>query len=651
MATKTRRDPVTQYATDVCAGKIVASLLVRKACARHLDDLTRQAEKSITWNPARAQEAIDFFPEVLCLPEETDSDDDADEDSDREPKAGTPFVLSPWQQFIVGSLMGWFAYRTNKKGVKRLVRRFRVAFLLSGKGSGKTPIFAGLLIYLLVADGERGAQMFCAAVTKDQARLAYADCEKMVAASPHLKQLIDRKVNNLAVLETGSFIRPISSEKRGLDGKRVHAAVIDEEHEHPSDVVYLKMRAGTKGRRNALIMIPTNAGFDRETVCGRHYEYSRQVLDGTVTNESWFAFVCHLDPCAACAERGQIQPSDDCPDCDDWTTEGPHWLKANPNLGVSLPWQYLREQVREAIDIPAQQNMVRRLNFCHWTSAHTVWIPAEQWDACRSTIERPTSGVPCAFAFDMSMKVDLTGGVAAQRFDDPKDVAPSVVETEDVEQGEAVTKKWAVNYRIKLSAFAWIPEDTLQERERNEQIPYSAWVKLAKQSAGPSGQPFLEATPGPVIDHHLIEERFLQRIGPTYKPQRVGYDPYNATELAVALRDRGKYTVVEVGQGRKLSEYIKLFYALVRLGRIEHDGNPLFAWCVANAEPKYDRYENVWLEKPSGGKRIDLAIAAVMAVSQVVLLPTPRQGSRGVLKVFTPSAFVPMQDGGPDARA
>ena len=126
---------------------------------------------------------------------------------------------------------------------------------------------------------------------------------------------------------------------------------------------------------------------------------------------------------------------------------------------------------------------------------------------------------------------------------------------------------------------------------------------------------------------------------------------YNATELAVDLRDRGKFTVVEIGQGRKLSEFIKLFYALVRMGRIEHDGNPVFAWCVANAEPKHDRYENVWLEKSSPTKRIDLAIAAVMAVSQVVLLPRQKTKSGGA-RVWTPQGFLSVVPGvgGDDVR-
>jgi phage terminase large subunit-like protein len=364
-------DPVTSYATEVVAGRIVAGRLVRLACQRHLSDLKAAKTKGLVWKADEATRVIEFFPAILRLPENTSAEQAEDGASDQPER---PFVLSPFQEFIAGSLFGWY--------MASGYRRFRIGYVETAKGSGKTPFGAGLMLYLLVADGERGAQVYAAAVTKDQAKLAFTDAERMVESSPALTELIEAKVNNLAVLETGSFFRPISSEKRGLDGKRVHGALIDELHEHREAIVYLKMRAGTKGRRNALILEITNSGFDTETVCWDHHDYSRQVLEGSVTNEAWFAYVCHLDACEACYAAGKLQPADDCPNCDDWKTEGPHWLKANPNLGISLPWEYLRDQVREAIGLPSQRNMVRRLNFCQWTQQATVWIPLEKWAAC-----------------------------------------------------------------------------------------------------------------------------------------------------------------------------------------------------------------------------------------------------------------------------
>src|SRR5205085_11297048 len=145
--------------------------------------------------------------------------------------------------------------------------------------------------------------------------------------------------------------------------KRVHMALIDEIHEHPGSLVVDKMRAGTKGRRQALIVEITNAGYDRHSICWQHHEYSAKVLEGIIEDDSWFAYVCQLDPCGACAREGKMQLKDGCPDCDQWTNEMV-WIKANPCLDVSVTRKYLREQVQEAEGMRGKQNVVKWLNSC-----------------------------------------------------------------------------------------------------------------------------------------------------------------------------------------------------------------------------------------------------------------------------------------------
>jgi phage terminase large subunit-like protein len=389
------------------------------------------------------------------------------------------------------------------------------------------------------------------------------------------------------------------------------------------------MRLGIKNQDDALILELTNSGYDKTSVCWRHHELSLKILEGTIVDEEWFAYVCQLDPCEACRAKGATQPNDGCKACDDWTDERV-WPKVTPALGEVTTLEYLRGCVKQALNQPDMLARVKRLNFCCWTQGHSIWIPADQWEACRVDPLPTARNVPCAAAFDLSMKTDLSGCVVAQRFDDPAEGPPSTVEIEENEDGQKVRKVWSVKYRIALTPYAWLPEETLLERVKNERIPFDVWERAGH----------LRMTPGPVIDHHLIYDQFIGEIAPRFNPQRVGYDPYNATELAVDLRDRGKQTVVEIGQGRKLSEFIKLFYALVRLRRILHDGNPVFGWCIANAEPKHDRYENIWLEKSSANKRIDLAMAAIMATKEVVVLPAPRSSKRGGgARVWTPDGF------------
>ncbi|WP_249357716.1 terminase large subunit domain-containing protein, partial [Klebsiella pneumoniae] len=155
---------------------------------------------------------------------------------------------------------------------------------------------------------------------------------------------------NLAFLQTGSFFRPISSDD-GQSGPRPHCALIDEIHEHKNNQVVEMMRAGTKGRRQALIFMITNSGHDKTSVCYDYHEYGRKVAEGSIEDDSFFSFICSLD-------EGEDPFKDE--SC---------WKKANPSLGHTFTDRYLREQVTQARGMPSKESIVRRLNFCQWVDA------------------------------------------------------------------------------------------------------------------------------------------------------------------------------------------------------------------------------------------------------------------------------------------
>jgi phage terminase large subunit-like protein len=569
-------DPATAYARSVQSGETIASRLVRLACDRHLRDLDQQREKGLVWRPEKAQDAIDFFEKVLCLPDVGSASDDEGA------LVGSPFLLRPFQKFIVGNLFGW--YRTSGQ------RRFRVAYVETGKGSGKTPLAAGIALYGLVLDGGKGAQIFAAAVTEKQAKLAWTDAENMVLASPELngKQggIVDLKVNNLAVLGTGAFFRPVSSEKRGLDGKRVYIAIIDEVHEHPDANVVDKMRAGTKGRKNALIFQITNSGYDRKSVCWREHEYSRQLLQRTLHNESRFAFVCHLDACETCYAAGNIQPDDKCKQCDQWDVEGPHWLKANPCLGYSLPWEYLREQVEEAKGMPTKQNIVRRLNFCQWTDQHTVAIGADAWAACG---EEPLSwgdykGRTAYLGLDLANTTDIAAALWLFPGDDGElDVIPRF----------------------------WVPEEGIRLRSQRDHVPYEEWEKAG----------YITATEGNVIDYDAIRQE-LNEYADDVVLKEAGFDPWNATQLATQLMGDG-FTMVAVRQGYKtMSEPTKQLMALVTSKKLRHGNHPVLRWMAANLVLRQDPVGNVAPDKAKASEKIDGIVALIIGLSRLIVQPS-----------------------------
>lgn len=547
----------------------MAGRLVRLACARHLADLKARRAKRLVWKPAEVHRVVDFFAEILCLPEETAAEETVA--TDAEPVTGSPFVLQPFQQFIVGSLMGW--YTANG------FRRFRDGYLEIAKGGGKTPLGAGLMLYLLVADGERGAQVFFAAVSKDQARLAFADAEKMVQASPHLRRLITQTANNLAVLQTGSFLRAISSEKRGLDGKRVHGALIDELHEHATPIVVNKMRRGTKGRRNALVLRTTNSGFDRSSVCWHQHRYSQQVLEASVTDDAWFAYICGLDPCADCLAAGRDFPQDDCAHCDSWKTEGPHWLKANPNLGVSLSWQYLRELVHQAVGMPSAVSDLLRFNFCVWTQQQSRFLDMGKWHAAADFSPADLVDVPCYAGLDLGQSDDLC----------------------------ALVLIWLLaDGRVAVRSRFWLPEAAIL---RYPNRPYEEWRR--------SGT--LTVTEGDITDYQQVEDEVAEACIAAGVLE-CAFDRRFANQMAQNLMGAG-LTMVDMPQGFFLNEALRKLSDLVATGNLAHGHNPILTVMASNAVVRHGRNKEIRLDKDKAAEKIDGIAALTMALARAIAVP------------------------------
>jgi phage terminase large subunit-like protein len=527
-------DPVSAYARGVVEGSIVAGSLVVAACRRHLADVAEGSRRGLIWRPDQAARAIAFFAEILVLPESSEAAEAVT--AARDPTEPRPFVLAPWQAFIVGSLFGWYTVQG--------FRRYREAYIETAKGSGKTPLGAGIMLYLLVADGQRGAQVYLAAVTREQAGLAWRDCRKMVEDSPELRAFFGAdglRAHELIVPGDGAFLKPISSERRGLDGKRVHGALVDELHEHGTSVVVDKVRAGTKGNRNALIVKTTNSGFDRMSVCWFHHEYSRKVLEGTLDNDSWFAYVCGLDPCDACRGKGRWFPSDDCAQCDDWRVEGPAWLKANPNLGISLPWQYVRERVRQAEGMPTQISDVLRFNFCVWTQGIQRAFDMGRWAACKPMPTDAELSKALAFGcLDYGQTDDLTAWGRLWVLEDGR-------------------------LAVKMHYFAC--EDALT---RFPARPYDAWRRAG----------LLTVTSGASTDYATVQARIRADVASS-KLQAVYFDPATAKETGQVLTGDG-ILMVEIRQGFALNEAIRRLETLITSADLCHGGDPVLAWMASN---------------------------------------------------------------------
>lgn len=550
-ATSRKKDPATWYAERVTSGKIIAGQHVRDACARHLSDLKTGAQRGLVWDLESAHRAMGFFFDVLCL--------------NGGEYEGKPYELLDWQAFIVSSLFGWKAADGT--------RRFRVAYVETAKGSGKSPLAAGVGLYGMVADGEQRAEIYAAATKKDQAQILFRDAVAMVDQSPELDARIIRsgskgKEWNLAYHGSDSFFRPIASED-GQSGPRPHMVLLDEIHEHRDGHVVEMLRAGTKSRRQALIFMITNSGTDRRTVCWEYHEYAAQICSGMRLDDSFFGYVCALD------------------DGDDPFRNERCWAKANPSLVHGIPGiKYLREQVTQARGMPSKESMVRRLNFCQWVEAETPGIGRDVWLAGEDQIDpRLLLGRRCHAGLDLSSTTDLTA---------------LVLEFEPTPEDPV--------YRL-LPTF-WLPAEGLHEKADNDRVPYLVW-----RDAG-----YLQTTPGKAISKKFVAERMAE-IASLYDLQSIGYDRWRIADLQQLLEDEGISLppLAPFGQGFKdMSPALDEFERRLLNGILKHNGNPVMTWCAANVVYSSDPAGNRKVAKDKATGRVDGIVAAIMAVGRSI---------------------------------
>lgn len=542
------RDTTTAYARAVVAGTIVAGKPVRLACERHLRDLKDGKARGLHFDVEAAERNIGFFRDVLVLDN------------------GEPFEIvgsgpgGPWQAFVIGSVFGW------KRGA---VRRFRTAYVETGKGSGKTPLAAGVAIILTSADGEQAAEVYSGATAADQAKICWLDGKRMVERSPALSSRMDVSVASLYHPASGSWFKPVSSEHRGLDGKRVHGAVVDELHEHRDAQVVDKLRAGTKGRKQALIFEITNSGYDRHSVCWQHHEYSLKVLEGIFDNDEWFAYVCALD------------------DGDVWTDPAV-WVKANPSLGVTISERYLAEQVREAEGMPSKQNIVRRLNFCEWTEQADRAIDMTLWDQGKEPIDAESLyGRPCFGGLDLARVSDLSAFVL---------VFPPL------EAGE----KW------KVLPWFWVPADDIRTRSQRDRVDYDVWER----------QGYLSSTPGNATDFAFITAKITQ-LAALYDIREIAFDRTFAGEIIQKLQaEMGEERLVQFGQGfLSMAAPMAELLRQVKAGELQHGGHPVLRWNASNLACATDPAGNLKPDKQHSTEKIDGIAAICNALGRALVVP------------------------------
>lgn len=536
--------PVTGYARSVVDGEVVVGVWVRRAAARHLSDMARGHERGLSFDQAAAMDAVSFFG---LLPQTQGE------------WAGQPLDLQPWQQFIVGSLFGW----------KRAdgLRRFRTAYLEVARKNGKTSMGAALGLYLAFYDGEPGAQVYAAAMTRDQANLVWGQAAMMVRKSPGLSKrvnVVDHR-SNLHDMETLSRFEALGKDADSVNGLNIHGIIFDELHAQADRGLWDVLQTARGARRQPLTVAITTAGYDRRTLCWEQHDYALKVAGGVVEDDSYFAYVAAIN------------------EGEDWRDEGV-WVKANPNLGVSLKVEYLREMCKRAVEIPGEQNAFRRLHCNEWTEQSTRAIDMAVWDEGGAPFDAEAlRGRVCYAGLDLARVHDVSALAL---------VFPPVTEGEPV----------------KVLCRFWAPAEDIVTRSRRDRAPYQLW-----RDAG-----LIVATPGNATDFAFIEHEILELAG-QYDVREVAYDRVFAGEIVNGLMDEG-LTMVPFGQGfLSMGAPTAELHRLLLARRLQHGGNPVLRWMASNLVERQDPAGNLKPDKERSSERVDGIVALVMALGRAAV--------------------------------
>lgn len=470
--------------------------------------------------------------------------------------AGQPFKLAPWQkENIIRPLFGW----------KRAdgTRKHRTAYIEIPRKNGKSTLAAGIANYLLFADDEPGAEVYSAAADRDQASIVFNEAKNMVEGSPELDKRAQVYKKSIVVQSTRSFYRVLSADAFTKHGLNAHGVVVDELHAQPTRDLVDVLVTSTGARRQPLVVFITTAGFDRESICWEYHEYARKVLDGTIIDDTFFAYI-------AGAETD-----------DDWQDPA-IWKKANPGMGVTVKVDYLETEAKRAAETPAYQNTFRRLHLNQWTQQETRWMPIDKWEMCGQEINpHLLQGAECYGGLDLASTTDIASFV----LDFPN------------ENGEDERHIWL--------AWFWIPKEAIMQRVRKDRVPYDAWERDG----------LITATPGNVIDYATIAKD-IEELGDIYHIKEIAFDRWGAIQMSQQLEGAG-FTMVGFGQGfASMSSPTKELMRLVVDKRLNHGGNPVLRWMADNVVVSEDPAGNVKPNKAKSTEKIDGIVAGIMALDR-----------------------------------
>jgi phage terminase large subunit-like protein len=555
---------VDKYVRDVLSGRIVSCVSHRAAVRRYVNDLERQNSDDFPYYFSLdvASAHCDFFPEVLKHSIGKSS--------------GMPFNLEPWQLFGIWNIFGW-------KRCEDRTRRFRRVFWTMARKNGKSTLGSGIALDGGMADvnpftgrPEDVAEIVLCATKKEQAqKVMYAEIERMRSQSEHVKALSTPINKQITFSHNKGYIHCIGSDKP-FDGLNPHMVLMDEKHawrEHHRKF-YDTMMTGSGNRSQPLIIDFTTAGDDTSQLWQEDYDYATGVVRGDFVDESYFSYIFELD------------------ENDDALDES-LWPKANPNIGVSIGLESLREAAAKAKTSPVELNRFTRYHCNRKVSAYERFILPADWDDIADSLSSWRHADAITAGIDLGGRDDLASFGVIARFPVDED-----------EEGKTI-------WRYEGFTKSFIVDETKRDLKKQ---PWAGWIATGELT---------------VVRYVVasLRDEFL-RVAEEIGIRAVAYDPYNAAQLGDELSQAGLDVIKMPQNCFQFHEPMQELTAAIRENRFTPDKTDnILRWCALNMMTISNAQGKIMPDKRNSSEKIDAAVALLMGIRLAMLAPSRPTGS------------------------
>ena len=418
-----------------------------------------------------------------------------------------------------------------------------------------TSLVAAIFLYLLICDGEANPSLILSANSFRQSQIMYSMCSNYLRSIDKKGKYFTRYRDRILFPKNDGKIQTVASEPQKLDGENCSAFACDELHEAVDSKMWDVLATSCGSRDQSLGVAVTTAGFNKNGYCYQFRKSNIEVLEGKKVDDTLFCLIYTLD------------------DKDDWCNES-NWIKANPNLNVSVKEEFIEQQVNQAKNNPIQEVSVRTKLLNQWLDSSSSWIPMSFVDKSFAKVDlEEFRDEYCYVGVDLGSVSDLT--------------AVSVMIPKD---DKIYVKNWAF---VPESAMDGTPNSMRYRQFRN--------------------QGDLIVTDGNVCDYDRII-KLLEEIQEVCPIAKVAYDQWNATQWAISATEKG-FPLLPFSQSiSSMNRPIKELQRLFLQGNIILDKNQVTRFCLGNCVAIIDNHENVALGKESYEQKIDVAVAMADAV-------------------------------------